>query len=205
MQKSSLQFLIFNVAFLIVKICVLFVFVFSASAPAQDLPKKIRGYKVYQAEINIKNQSDKTDSKNKSDAFINVGEPQIVAVSAFGITFELPAEIESLQQSGTIDFLTFRDFRVNDLAVEVEEYKESFEVEKNRLIALPKPVKIFVGVDQALRGAAREWQNSKDEWTVSGRVLVFGRFKKYGFSFKRVVPIEINVKIKNPLKTAVNY
>lgn len=42
---------------------------------------------------------------------------------------------------------------------------------------------------------------AKDEWTVTGRVFVFGRFKKFGFDFKRVVPVEINLKIKNPLNS----
>ncbi|MCY7377045.1 MAG: hypothetical protein LH472_13885, partial [Pyrinomonadaceae bacterium] len=109
------------------------------------------------------------------------------------------AEIDSPEQSGKIDFLTFHDFRVNGLAVDVEEYQESFEFKKNQTIALPKPVKIFVGAGQTLRGALSEWRNSKDEWTVTGRIFVFGHFKKAGFKFKRVVPIEINLKIENPL------
>jgi hypothetical protein len=51
-----------------------------------------------------------------------------------------------------------------------------------------------------LRGAVRELKDSKEEWSVTGRVFVFGKFKKFGFNFKRVVPVEINIKIKNPLR-----
>ena len=138
---------------------------------AQDLPGKIRGYKVYNAEISLTK-----------------------------ITLELSAEISGLQQSGRVDFLSFRDFRVNDLPVEVEEYKESFAFEKNQKITLPKPAVIHLGTAQTLRGALREIKESKTEWSVTGRVFVFGKFKKFGFSFKRVVPVEINIKIKNPLR-----
>ncbi len=96
--------------------------------------------------------------------------------------------------------MTFRDFKVNGLDVEIEEYTNSFEFKKNQAIALPKPVKIFLGARQALKGALKEMRDSKEEWTVTGTVFVFGRFKKWGFSAKRVVPVEVNVKVKNPLK-----
>jgi len=65
---------------------------------------------------------------------------------------------------------------------------------------LPKPIKIFLNTGQVLRGALSELKQSKEEWTVTGRVFAFGQFKKSFLKFKRVVPIEINLKIKNPLK-----
>ena len=84
--------------------------------------------------------------------------------------------------------------------VEIEEYKESFELRNGEKAVLPKPVKIFISAGQTLRGAFKELKNSKKDWTISGKLFVFGKFKKYGFSFKRVVPIEINFKIENPVK-----
>lgn len=169
-------------------------------AHAQDFPKEIRGYKVQRAKIAVKTKSEKTETKDKSEVSVKIGEPELIDVSLTGIKFEISAEIESLEQSGTVDFLTFQDFRVNDLKVDVEEYKESFEIKKNQTVALPKPIEIFIGTTQTLRGALKETKESKDEWTVTGRIFVFGRFKKSFLKFKRVVPIEINFKIKNPLK-----
>lgn len=179
-------------------------FVFCAFADAQDLPKEIRGYKVHRARISIKNAAEKTDAKDKSEAFVTVGEPKLSGVSFGGVAFEISAEVDSVEQSGTIDFLAFHDFRVNDLKVEIEEYRASFDFKKNQPIVLPEPIKIIVGAAQSLRGALREINDSKDEWTVVGRIFVFGRFKKAGLKFKRVVPIEINLKIKNPLKAALS-
>jgi hypothetical protein len=183
-------------------IFVLFSFVcLTISATSQDLPKEIRGYKVYKAKISVKNETEKTDKTNESEAFVKVGEPELVDVSLTGITFEISAEINAVEQTGTIDFFTFHDFRVNNLKVEVEEYKQSFEIKKNQTIVLPKPIQIFVGTGQTLRGALSELKQSKDEWTITGRVFVFGRFKKSFLKFKRVVPVEINLKIKNPIKS----
>lgn len=182
---------------LLVFICGLF-FSFAAT---QDLPAEIRGYKVYKAKISVKNQiSDAAKAKDESEAFVKVGEPELIDVSLTGVTLELSAEIVAPAQSGTVDFLIFKDFRVNGLKVEIKEYKESFEFKKNQPIVLPKPIKLFIGTGQTLRGALMEFKDSKDEWAVTGTVFVFGRFKKSFLKFKRVVPVEVNIKIKNPLK-----
>ncbi|PYS42416.1 MAG: hypothetical protein DMF71_09320 [Acidobacteria bacterium] len=45
-----------------------------------------------------------------------------------------------------------------------------------------------------------EWINSKDTWPVTGRVFVCGKFRKGPFSFKRCVPVELNLTMRNPLK-----
>ena len=181
--------------FCLLQLCGLFAF----SAIAQNLPGKIRGYKVYDAKISVKTESDKTETKGVSEAFVKIGEPEIADISLTGVTLEISAEVSGLEQSGRVDFLTFHDFRVNDLPVKVEEYKESFSFNKNQTVILPKPARIFLETSQVLRGALKERKESNEEWRVTGRVFVFGKFKKFGFSFKRVVPVEINIKIKNPL------
>ena len=185
-------------------------FLLSSFSAAQNLPNEIRGYKVYKAKILIKNKTGKSaensesESKGETEAFININKPEIIDVSLTGVTFELAAKINAFEQSGTVDFLTFKDFRVNDLAVSVEEYKESFKFQKNQPVALPKPIKIFVGAGQTLRGVLSEFRDSQEEWKITGTVFVFGRFKKSFLTFKRVVPVEINLKIKNPLKNKIH-
>jgi hypothetical protein len=182
--------------------CGLFLLSFSCIG-AQDLPKEIRGYKLHRAKISVFNQTDKIEIKDEQAVSVKISEPELIDVSFAGITFEISGEINSLAQSGTVEFLTFQDFRVNDLKVEVEEYKESFEFKKNQSVTLPKPIEFFLGTGQTLRGALKEMNESKSEWTVTGRIFVFGQFKKSFLKFKRVVPVEINLKIKNPLKEVV--
>lgn len=178
-------------------LCGLFFF----SAFAQKFPDEIRGYKVHKAKISVTNNTDRKEEKDKSEARARMTDPELIDTSLTGLTFEVSAEIEPLEHQGKVDFLMFKDFKVNGLEVEIEEYTNSFELKKNQAVSLPRPVKIFLGTRQALKGALSELRDSKEEWTVTGTVFVFGRFKKWGFSAKRVVPVSVDVKIKNPLKT----
>ena len=181
-------------------LCLCGLLFFSSLIFAQKLPNEIRGYKVYNAKISVANQTEKGTARGRSEAFVKVGEPEVADIFLTGVTLEVSARIDALEQSGTIDFLTFKDFRVNGLAVDIEEYRESFRFKKNKTVTLPKPVKIFVGAGQTLRGAVNELKESKDEWAVTGTVFVFGRFNKSFLKFKRVVPVRVNITIKNPLK-----
>jgi hypothetical protein len=173
---------------------------FIVSTAAQELPDEIRGYKVHKAKITVINKSEEINEKDGSEAFVRVGEPQLVGTSLSGIKFAVPAEIISLEHGGKIDFLTFQDFKVNGIAVDVEEFRESFEFKKNQTLSLPKPIEVFIGARQVLQGAIGEIKDRKEEWDVTGRVFIFGKFKKWGFNFKRVVPVNINIKIKNPIR-----
>src|SRR6185369_2917317 len=122
--------------------------IFLVAAKAQDMPDEIRGYKVHKAKISVTNKNDKTqgkiDNKNEkepSEAFARLTEPELIDAALTGLTFEISAEIDPLDYKGKIDFLMFRDFKVNGLDVEIEEYKNPFELKKNEVIKLPQPVK----------------------------------------------------------------
>lgn len=168
-------------------------------AISQELPKEIRGYKVYKTKISVKNAADKTSEKEPFEAAVKIQEPDLVDVGLTGITFEITAEIKAFDQSGKVHFLTFQDFKVNGLDVEVDEYQSPFAFKKGETILLPKPARLFLGTGQVLKGAWEEVTESKKEWRITGRVFVFGKFKRMGFNFKRVVPVDIDLKIKNPL------
>lgn len=170
----------------------------------EDLPKEIRGYKVHRQTIRVDTSSDEKQPVSKADAAVKIGEPLLVDAEVTGITFELSAEITSAEQSGKVDFLTFRGFRVNGVAVEIEEYKHSFSFRKGETVSLPKPGRIFLSTAGILQSAWKEMRDTKEEWTVTGRVFVFGKFRRYGLHHKRVVPIDIEVKIRNPLHTRVS-
>lgn len=191
---------------------------------ARSYPKEIRGYKVEVAKVKIKQPRDSkrnnkdtnsnaasssantaagsSSAANQQDALIQLGDPRVVSITPLGITLEVPITVAAVEQGGQVDFLTFEDMIVNGSSVSVEDYMHPFDLPNERALTLHDPVRIYVSTTQALSGAISEWSKPKDVWPVTGRVYVFGRFKKFLFSFKRVVPVELNLTLRNPLKSA---
>ncbi len=175
-----------------------------SNRPAE--PNEIRGYKVAHAKVNVKRGSEpkpetEANGDNEADAMVQVGEPKLVSIRPFGITFEVPITIAALDKGGTVDFLTFEDIKVNGSSVSIEEFQQKFDIPNKKAKELPAPIKVFISTPTAMLGALGEWRNSKETWQVSGRVYVFGRFKKFIFKVKRVVPIDFNLTIANPLRS----
>ena len=168
---------------------VLLSFVFAAHA--QDLPDKIRGYKVYRDKVSV-------NADMEPDAAIYVGDPELADISLSGITLEFPAEFTASYQSGKVDLVTFQDLKVNGIKVEFEEYSHRFEFKKGEKVTIPKSVRIFVPAFGVVEAAWREMTDTRREWAVTGRAFVFGRFRRFGIDHKRVVPIDINLAVRNP-------
>lgn len=163
------------------------------SGLSQELPDKIRGYKVYRDKVAVNANTD------TSDAAVHVGDPELVDVSLTGITLELPAEFTTTKQSGKVEMITFHDLKVNGIKVEAEEYSHKFEFRKGEKIIVPKPVRIFVPTSGVVKAAWQEMTDSQKDWTVAGRVFVFGKFRRFGLYHKRVVPIDFTLTVKNPV------
>jgi len=177
----------------------LFLLLFAVASNAQDLPDKIRGYKIHKVKVQVTTQADKNVAATDAAAVVKIGEPRVIDIEISGVTFEADADLGTVSQSGRIDFLTFHDFRVNGVAVAIDEYIHSFDVKKGVAIKLPKPVRGFVSSLSIAKAAYKEFVESKPTWNLTGTVYVFGKFKKFGFKFKRVVPVKIELKVKNPL------
>jgi len=178
----------------------------SPTPPARRAyPKEIRGYKVELAKVEIKKQEAKGALKSPSnegddDALIKLGEPHVASVSPLGITLEIPVTVAAVKQGGHVDFLTFEDMTVNGTPVTFDDYQHSFDLPNDRPLTLPDPVSIYISTPRAMLGVLGEWNQPKDVWPIKGRTYVFGRFKKFLFKFKRVIPVELNLSFRNPLK-----
>jgi hypothetical protein len=169
----------------------------STDSGAQELPKTIRGYKVHREQITVSSGIEREGENGQ--ARVHAGDPSLVDISLLGVTFSLPVEAMIPDRSGKVDLLAFHDLRVNGIQVEIEEYSAKFSFRKNELIALPEPARIFLPTVGIIQAAWNEMRDSKGEWTITGRVFVFGRFRSYGFYHKRVVPIDLDLKIRNPV------
>lgn len=169
-------------------------------AAAQILPSKIRGYKLYDAKVSITNATDSAPQIGGSDAYVRILDPKITSIGLSGVSVEIGAEFTATNQSGSVEFMTCRDLRVNGISIDVEEYAHPFTFKEDKPSTLPTPAKISIKTSNLAKGAYKELVESKTDWAVTGTVFVFGKFKKFGFHFKRVVPVKIDLTIKNPLK-----
>jgi hypothetical protein len=155
------------------------------------IPKEIRGYKVIQTKIELK------DNKQSDSAF-KLGDPRVIDVSLWGLTLEVPIIIEALEHSGEVDLLVFEGIKVNGTAVTIEDYKHPFSLPQEKSITLSHPIRIYVSTPNVLMGAVGELTETKSKWPVTGRVYICGHFKKFIFDFKRAVLLNLNTSIRNP-------
>jgi hypothetical protein len=200
-------------------IALLLLFSGAIASPAQikttrNYPKEIRGYKVERTVVEVKKPETETrNSGNKGrepnsepnaeadvDELIKLGKPQLARVTPLGITFEVPVIVSPVKQSGHVDFLVFEDMVVNGASVNIDEYQREFDLPNKQPLTLSEPLHFYIYLPSALIAALGDWSDSKETWPVTGRVYIFGRFKKSLLHFKRVVPVELNVTMRNPLK-----
>ena len=183
----------------LVSICLAAAVALNLNASGQTLPKEIRGYKVYNTPIRVLVTTGPIEKAGNIDVFIRLGTPEYADISLSGLSLNVDAEIKTTERSGSVDFVTFRDFKVNGLPVAIEEYTTGFAFRPNQTARLPKPVRVRIGASSAARTALQELIGSKKEWSIEGTVFVFGKFRTFGMNFKRVIPVKVVFVIPNPV------
>ncbi len=177
---------------------------FVHSAAQDRLPSKIRGYKVHSEILEIASDrsslADPSEPDVAAPANVFISDPEILDLSLTGVGLSFPVEVLSRDQSGKVDFLSFHEVRVNGIAVELPDYTHKFKFEKGETVKLPEPAEVLIPTSGLVRAAWQEIRETKDTWTVTGRVFVFGKFRKFGFHHKRVVPVDFEIVIDNPFK-----
>jgi len=171
----------------------------SIQAQKAAYPKELRGYKVEVAAVDIKNR-EKNNRESDPGALLHFGDPNLVRVTPLGISLEIPLVVSPVQQKGRVDFMVFEDMVVNGTEVEIDEYHDAFELPNKEQLTLKQPLRFYLYLPRAVLAVVDELGNSKETWPVTGRVYVFGRFRKSLFSFKRCIPVELNLTIHNPLR-----
>lgn len=187
------------------RLCILLVFCLtiiiglSLNTLGQTLPKEIRGYKVHEAAIRVTISTGPIEKAENSDVAVRLGTPTFVDLSLSGLTLKVEAEVRTARQSGSVELVMFRDFTVNGLAVDIEEYTNKFSVGPKGSSIIPKPIKVHLRTPTVAKAAYRELIGSNKEWTVAGTVFVFGRFRRLGMNFKRILPVKVAFFIPNPI------
>ncbi len=171
----------------------------SIDANGQSPPKEIRGYRVYDAKINV-SPATEPDANAASDAAVEIGDVSVADLGLSGLTLKSKVRIKA-RLNGSVDLITFSDFAVDGLPIEIREYSSGFTFIRGTTVELPAPIYFTIGASTSMRGAYRELTGSKKTWEITGTAFVFGRFKKFGWTFRRVVPVRVKVLVPNPLTT----
>lgn len=170
------------------------------AAASQDLPGKIRGYSLYRTDIQtIVRMAGDPVPDSKHDLLITIDRPEISGMGLSGARFAVTGEIISTKHEGSIDLVMFRDFTVNGVPVTVEEHSQKFKLTRKHVTRLAKPVIVRAGPQSIARIASQQLRKADDRWRIEGTVLVFGKFRRFGFGFKRVIPIRVTAVIADPL------
>ena len=182
----------------------------------RPMPKEVRGYKIHRAQVEMKKPSEsgkkKPDKKSEKEKFerdeydetepllVRLGDPELVGVTPLGVTFDIPVILAAVKHQGDVDLLVFEDMKVNDTPVTLDDYVHPFKLPHKEPLTLVPSVRIFVSTPQAFLRTIDDVFNSKEVWPVTGRIYVCGKFKKFVFTFKRAVPVELETTIRNPLR-----
>ena len=171
------------------------------SATQREYPKEIRGYKLERANIELKKQDQKNSGNSASPrSIITFGQAKVVSISPLGVTLEIPIVVAAVKQKGKVDFLSFYDMTINGTHVDVDDYNGSFDLPNEHSLILGQPLTVFIAMPAALVGAVSDWATPKETWPVTGVAYVFGQYKKWIFKGKRVVPVELDLQMRNPLR-----
>ena len=141
-----------------------------------------------------------TPAEPNVDQLITFGTPSLARVTPLGITLNMPVVVAPIKQSGHVDFLLFEDMTVNQHSIDIEEYRRGFDLPTKKPLTLREPLRFVISLPTAAVAAIDEGVNSKEMWPVTGRVYVCGKYKKFVFTFKRCVPVDLNATMKNPLR-----
>lgn len=191
LHKPSLK--IFRLIFVL-----FFATYFCFPAFSQNLPDRIRGYKVHKANVSVHADKTSLESAKKPKVLLDSFTIDLAGVSLTKTSWDALIAFTVFGQSGRVDFISFQSFQINGTAVEIEEYQHRFKFKRGRKVSLVKPLSMSIGNLSGFRVAVRKLFDQEKEWRVQGKILVFGKFKKSFFRFKRVVPVDIDIVLKNP-------
>lgn len=165
------------------------------AALGQEYPDRIDGYKVHKKPIVI-NSVEKKSSKQDVDFTVN--SPTFAGASLSAVKFKFTVGVSS-ERTARIEKIRFYDLTVNGIAVKINEFDRAFDLKADELVTLPEPFLGEVSSFGAAKAAWSELTTPKKEWLVKGKAYIFGRFRKFGMTFRRAIPVEFALKVKNPI------
>jgi len=161
---------------------------------------EIRGYKVERsAKLTGQPAAASDESIINLAGLIELGQVKLGALSLERLNLEIPITIRPIQQKGEVQFMVFDQMTLNRVPFTVSEYQTPFRIPNTSALTLPRNVELHLTYANVARTALVSLVAPEQPLRIQGNVLVFGRFKRLGLSFKRVVPLSFSFERPNPL------
>ncbi len=173
----------------------IFLLLAAFAVTGQKYPDRIDGYKVHKKPVVIRSNDQKAD---KRDFDLQFEDPAFAGASITAVKFELQANVRS-EHSAKIEKIRFENLTVNGISVEVNEFNAGFTLISDEMLRLPERFKASVSSLRAAKAVWLELTDPKKEWRVKGTAYIFGRFKRFGMTFRRAIPVEFDLLVKNPI------
>jgi hypothetical protein len=168
----------------------LIAFLAAIAATGQEFPDRVDGYKVHRV------------AKKTKDFSLTLSKPAVTGADLSQIKFEVEATVTA-KVTASVERILLEDLTVNGIAVKASPYAVPFEIKKGKAVTLPEKLQASVKSSDAAKAAWREIADRKKDWHIKGRAVIFGKFRRFGMTWTRAVPVEIDLFVKNPVPEAV--
>ena len=169
----------------------------AALAIALALPawaEKIDGYEVVSPDSGL---TEVTNLESGLGDLIGLGPLELGAAEEDHIVLNLYLQLlDSVPISGKVHKIQFENLSLNDVAFTIPEI-ESFEIPSSPPYEIADPLTIKAAYGSIDVSMLREMLSPNYTFRVSGKVLVFGKFKINKKKKKYVVPVDIDVELSS--------
>ncbi|MBI4469258.1 MAG: hypothetical protein HY650_08065 [Acidobacteria bacterium] len=155
-------------------------------------PTKIDGYQVYRPD---KDEAGVIEFYDLID-ITGVTPRQLTTDS---LTVGLRIVLHPVEISGEIEVLRFEDMKLNGVPFQIAEVRSTFPLPAKEPKPLPEDLALTVRFSEVGPALLRNLLEPDKDLMIEGNALIFGRFRKFGIPFKRVVPVELKTRRPSPL------
>lgn len=166
-------------------------------AAALALPawaEKIDGYEVVTKDSGL---TEVTDLESGLGDLIDLGPLELGAAEEDHIVLNLYFQLlDTVPISGKVHKIQFENLSLNEVSFTIPEI-EAFEIPSSPPYEIADPLTIKAAYGDIAVSMLREMLSPNYTFHVSGKVLVFGKFKINNRKKKYVVPVDINVELSS--------
>lgn len=163
---------------------------------AASAAEKIDGYEVVSADDSGVSQ-EVTDLESGLGKLVDVGPLELGAAEEDHLVLHLWFRLlDSVPVSGRVHKIRFENLQLNEVQFSIPQF-DAFEIPTTPPYEIDDPLVVKAAYDDIAIGMLREMLTTDYTFHVTGRMLVFGKFKINRRNKKYVIPVDINIELSS--------